>query len=80
MGGLSGYSPFNEAFPPKDGLSKYRMKIEIDIIAFDEEKPFLAIELEKSSDPQKVMGLIPLYMLTKWIKLQSVMKILISTL
>jgi len=71
MGGISGIATFNEDFPPKEGLSKYRMKIAIDIVAFEEEKPFLAIELETSTDPQQIMGLFPLYMLTRWIKLRQ---------
>lgn len=69
--GISGIAPFNESYPPKHGLSKYRMKIAIDILAFEKEKPFLAIELENSADPQKVMGLLPLYMLTRWIKIRK---------
>jgi hypothetical protein len=71
IGGISGIAPFNESFPPKEGLIKYRMKIAIDIVTFEEEKPFLAIELETSTDPKQVMGLFPLYMLTRWIKLRQ---------
>lgn len=69
--GLTGIALFNESYPPKKGLSKYRMKIAADIVALEEEKPFLAIELETSTDPQEVMGLFPLYMLTKWLKLRK---------
>ncbi|MCE5214248.1 MAG: hypothetical protein LLF83_05960 [Methanobacterium sp.] len=69
--GITGISAFNEPYPPKDGMGKYRMKIAIDILALDKEKPFLAIELESSPDPQKVMGLFPLYMLTQWIKIRK---------
>lgn len=71
IGGISGIAPFNESFPPKKGLSKYRMKIAIDVLAFDQAKPFLAIELETSTDPQQVMGLFPLYMLTRWVKIRK---------
>ncbi len=69
--GITGIAAFNEAKPPKDVMSKYRMKIAIDILALDNEKPFLAIELESSADPQKVMGLFPLYMLTRMIKIRK---------
>ena len=69
--GLTGIALFNESYPPKTGLGKYRMKIAADIVALEEEKPFLAIELETSTDPQEVMGLFPLWMLTKWIKLRK---------
>ena len=69
--GLTGIALFNESYPPKKGLSKYRMKIAADIVALKEEKPFLAIELETSPDPQEIMGLLPLYMLTKWLKLRK---------
>jgi hypothetical protein len=69
--GITGIAPFNEAYPPKEGLSAYRMKLTCDILVLNEEKPFLAIELETSQDPQVVMGLIPLYMLTKWIKIRK---------
>lgn len=47
------------------------MKIAADIVAFENERPFLAIELVTSTDPQVVMGLLPLYMLTKWLKLRK---------
>lgn len=71
IGGITGIAPFNESFPPKEGLSRYRMKIAIDILAFDKTKPFLAIELETSPDPQQVMGLFPLFMLTRWVKIRK---------
>lgn len=69
--GITSITPFSESYPPKTGLSKYRMKIACDILAFDQEKPFLAIELETSQDPQFIMGLIPLYMMTRWIKIRK---------
>lgn len=69
--GITGIAPFSESYPPKVGLSKYRMKIACDILVLEEEKPFLAIELETSQDPQFIMGLIPLYMMTKWIKIRK---------
>lgn len=69
--GISGIAPFNEAYPPKEGLSLYRMKLTCDILVLKEEKPFLVIELETSADPQVGMGLIPLYMLTKWFKIRK---------
>lgn len=69
--GITGISAFNEPNPSKDFQGKYRMKIAVDILALDNEKPFLAIELESSADPQKVMGLFPLYMLTRMIKIRK---------
>jgi hypothetical protein len=69
--GITSISAFNEPNPPKDMMSKYRMKIAVDILALDKEKPFLAIELESSADPQKAMGLFPLYMLTRMIKIRK---------
>lgn len=69
--GITGIAPFSESYPPKVGFSKYRMKIACDILVLEEEKPFLAIELETSQDPQFIMGLIPLYMMTKWIKIRK---------
>ena len=69
--GITSITPFSESYPPKVGLSKYRMKITCDILSFDHEKPFLAIELETSHDPQFIMGLLPLYMMTRWIRLRK---------
>jgi hypothetical protein len=69
--GITSIPLFNEAYPPKNGLSKYRLKMSCDMVIMKNEKPFLAIELETSTDPQVIFGLIVIHMMSKWIKIRK---------
>ena len=69
--GITSMPLFNEAYPPAKGIGKYRLKISSDIMILENEKPFLSIELESSTDPQVIFGIVIMHMMTKWIKIMK---------